>query len=56
MLQLAQPEALLERVDHDQVGGSEQLGIELLLPHAIRSKGRDVRPRAHVVGHEDRLP
>jgi Archaeal fructose-1,6-bisphosphatase and related enzymes of inositol monophosphatase family len=32
VLELSQPETLLERVDDEQVGAPEQLGIELLLP------------------------
>ena len=43
VLQLAEPAALLERVDHQDVGASQQRRIQLLLARAVGAHRRDVR-------------
>ena len=55
VLQLAEPPALVERIDREDVGAAEQLGIELLLARAVGPHRRDVRARRDPIRRDQRL-
>src|SRR5213594_1234697 len=56
VMNLSEPDALVESVRDDLVGVLEHSGLELLFVRTVGADGRDVSPRGDPFGSDERLP